>query len=127
MNLAEFLLPLGFFRQKAIATVWTQIQRAQLLHPGTRVSVIAHSFGTYVIAQLLKTQFTIKFHKVIFCASVVRYNFPFEQFSDRFGDQILNEVGAADPWPAVAESVTTGYGSAGNLRVPKAGCQRSLS
>ena len=83
-----------------------------MLHRGAELSVIAHSFGTYVIAQLLKKKFNIKFRRVIFCGSVVRYNFPFEQFSARYSNQILNEVGTADPWPAVAESVTFGYGSA---------------
>jgi hypothetical protein len=113
MNLIEFLLPIPYYRRRAISTIWTQIQHAQMLHSGADFSVIAHSFGTYVIAQLLKTQFNIKFRRVIFCGSVVRYNFPFEQFSARYSDQILNEVGTADPWPAVAESVTFGYGSAG--------------
>ena len=113
IDLVEFLLPVSYFRRRAISTIWTQIQHAQMLHPGADFSVIAHSFGTYVIAQLLKTKFNIKFRRVIFCGSVVRYNFPFEQFGARYGDQILNEVGTADPWPAVAESITFGYGSAG--------------
>jgi hypothetical protein len=115
MNLIEFLLPIPFtyFRRIAIDTVWTQIRHAQSLHPRSRVSIIAHSFGTYIIAELLRSEFDIRFFKVIFCGSVVRYNFPLEQFGTRYNDSILNEVGTADPWPAVAESVTTGYGSAG--------------
>jgi hypothetical protein len=43
----------------------------------------------------------------------VRYDFPFEQVSERFETPILNEVGTRDVWPAIAESVTWGYGSAG--------------
>ena len=77
------------------------------------MSIIAHSFGTYIVFALLRSEFDIRFHKVVFCGSVVSYKFPFEQFGNRYNDQILNEVGTADPWPAVAESVTTGYGSAG--------------
>jgi hypothetical protein len=38
---------------------------------------------------------------------------PILQFADRFATPILNEVGARDAWPAIAESVTWGYGSAG--------------
>jgi hypothetical protein len=113
-NLIEFLLPIAFFRRKAIDEVWKQMQFAIAEHPhAERVSVIAHSFGTYIVAKILQRQFNIKFHRIIFCGSVVRFKFPFEQLRDRFDAPILNEVGTADPWPALAESITTGYGSAG--------------
>jgi TIR domain len=115
MNLLEFLLPFPFvyFRTIAKNIVWKQIRHAQSLHPGSKVSIIAHSFGTYIISELLRSEFDIRFYRVVFCGSVVSYTFPFEQFGNRYNDYILNEVGTADPWPAVAESVTTGYGSAG--------------
>jgi hypothetical protein len=114
MNLVEFLIPfLSYFRRRARDKVWTQIRHAQSLHPNSRTSIIAHSFGTYVIAELLEKVFDIRFDKVIFCGSVVRYNLPLEQFGARYNNKIINEVGTADQWPAVAESLTTGYGSAG--------------
>ena len=62
---------------------------------------------------MMQENFDVKFHRVIFCGSVVRYNFPFEQFQNRFLAPIVNEVGTRDVWPAIAESVTFGYGSAG--------------
>ena len=80
---------------------------------GALLSVVAHSFGTFVIAHLIQENFDIKFHRVIFCGSVVRYGFPFEQFQNRFAQPIVNEVGTRDIWPAMAESITFGYGSAG--------------
>ena len=80
---------------------------------GALLSVIAHSFGTFVIANLMKEKFNVKFHRVIFCGSVVQYGFPFEQIQNRFAQPIINEVGTRDIWPAIAESVTSGYGSAG--------------
>lgn len=76
-------------------------------------SLIAHSFGTYIVAGILQNEFDIKFKRVIFSGSVVKYDFPFEQFSDRFQGNILNDVATRDPWPALAESITFGYGSAG--------------
>jgi hypothetical protein len=75
--------------------------------------VIAHSFGTFVISHLMKEEFDLKFHRIIFCGSVVPYNFSYEQIQDRFVAPILNEVGTRDIWPALAESITSGYGSAG--------------
>jgi hypothetical protein len=74
---------------------------------------IAHSFGTYILANILFRAFDLIAYRVVFCGSVVKYNFPFHQIADRFTTPILNEVGAKDIWPAMAESITWGYGSAG--------------
>jgi Effector-associated domain 1 len=112
-NLIEFLLPFPHFRRKAIETVWNQIRIVNQNNKGALLSIIAHSFGTYVVSHLIRNTFDIDFYRVIFCGSVVPYNFPFEQFQNRFLAPILNEVGTRDIWPAMAESITTGYGSAG--------------
>jgi hypothetical protein len=61
----------------------------------------------------MKEGFDLRFHRIIFCGSVVPYNFDYEQIQNRFVAPILNEVGTRDIWPAVAESITSGYGSAG--------------
>lgn len=50
---------------------------------------------------------------MIFCGSVIRYRYPFKRLQNQFTKPILNEVGTRDIWPAIAESVTVGYGSAG--------------
>lgn len=113
VNLLEFLVPIAFFRRRAIETVWRQIRIVRQNNPDADVSVVAHSFGTYVIAHLIKENFDIKFDRILLCGSVVPYDFPFEQFQDRFRSPIINEVGARDVWPAMAENITFGYGSAG--------------
>lgn len=83
-NLLEFLSPFAFFRKRAIEKVWRQIRIVRQNNPQADISVIAHSFGTYVVAQLMKENFDIKFHRILFCGSVVPYDFPFEQIQDRF-------------------------------------------
>jgi predicted phosphodiesterase len=112
-NLVEFLVPIPFFRNSAIATILNQLRIIKQNNESAYLSVVAHSFGTFVVAQIMKREFDIKFHRVIFCGSVMRYNFPFEDFQNRFDAPIVNEVGTRDVWPAIAESVTLGYGSAG--------------
>ncbi|MCP3418635.1 hypothetical protein NLM16_31450 [Bradyrhizobium brasilense] len=112
-NLLEFLAPIPLFRNRAIETVWNQIQIIKQNNEGASLSVIAHSFGTYVVANLMQQKFNVRFDRVIFCGSVVKYGFAFEHFQDRFSKPIVNEVGTRDIWPAMAESVTSGYGSAG--------------
>ncbi len=114
-NALQFIIPVSYFRNKAIQTVWRQIRVIRQSNPDSKISVIAHSFGTYVISNIMREEFDMKFHKVIFCGSVVPFSFPFEQIQDRFNQPILNEVGTADIWPAMAESVTWGYGTAGRF------------
>lgn len=114
-NLIEFLLPFNFFRKRAAAEMLIWLNAVFYRYPGSSVSIIAHSFGTYVISQIIKDNFNIKIDRIIFCGSVVKYNFPFQNFSSRFKGDILNEVGTRDIWPAMAESLTTGYGSAGTF------------
>ncbi|PWE78706.1 hypothetical protein XF30_20105 [Bradyrhizobium sp. SUTN9-2] len=113
LDLIRFLLPVEYFRGKVIDEIWTQIEFARQRHPKAVFSIIAHSFGTYVVAEILRQKFTMQAERVIFCGSVVRYDFPFQQISSRFKGEIINEIGTADPWPAIAESLTTGFGSAG--------------
>jgi hypothetical protein len=115
-DLFRFLIPVHYFRRQAIEEVLNQIRivKQQSEQRGHRdISIIAHSFGTYVVSYILKESFDLQFKRIIFCGGVVRYGFPFEQFHQRFEAPILNEVGTRDIWPAMAESITWGYGSAG--------------
>jgi hypothetical protein len=112
-NLVKFLAPIPFFRRWAIGEVWEQIRIVKQRHPGARLSLIAHSFGTYVVAHLIRRNFDLGAHRIIFCGSVVSYRFRFQDYQGRFEGDILNDVGTQDIWPALAQSVTWGYGSAG--------------
>src|SRR5262249_26913534 len=118
-NLLKFLAPVPFFRRWAIREVWDDIRIIKNKYPDAKLSVIAHSFGTYIVSQLIKRNFDLKAHRIIFCGSVVSYRFWFGDFEARFADPtlkvdpILNDVGTRDIWPAIAESITWGYGSTG--------------
>jgi pimeloyl-ACP methyl ester carboxylesterase len=110
----RFLLPIDWLRRQAVERVRIRYNAAVERHHPKRVSVIAHSFGTYVVARLMAKEFNIKWHRVIFCGSVNSSTFPFEQYTSRFTSPILNEVGTKDIWPALAASITWGYGSIGS-------------
>lgn len=110
----RFWMPIPILREQARHQVERQI-RSILQNTGHEaVSVVAHSFGTHVVAHLLVEAIGIKWHRIIFCGSVVRRDFAFEQIGGAFSGPILNEVGTRDPWPALAESSTWGYGAAGS-------------
>ncbi|HYD69268.1 hypothetical protein [Azospirillum sp.] len=114
-GLIRFLLPIPYFRRKAIEKIERQIRisRSQPGRENAKFSIIAHSFGTLVAANIIRDGFELSLNRVIFCGSVLPCDFPFEQFQNRFVGPLLNEVGTRDPWPATAESITWGYGSAG--------------
>jgi hypothetical protein len=109
----RFLLPVRWVRERAIKRVWTLIRDVRKMYPGAQISFLAHSFGTFIVSQILIREFDFKAHRIVFCGSIVRYDFPFHEVSERFTSPLVNDVGSADYWPAIAESVTWGYGSAG--------------
>jgi hypothetical protein len=113
-GLLQFLVPVPYFRRWAIKQVSEEIRIVKQKYPGARLSIIAHSFGTYIIAALIKKTFDLNASRIIFCGSVVSYLFRFQDYQFRFIDPILNEVGTRDIWPAIAQSVTWGYGSTGS-------------
>jgi pimeloyl-ACP methyl ester carboxylesterase len=114
----RFLLPFDWLRRRAIKTVETKIRLAIALHHRDvsgpkKLSVVAHSFGTYVLARILAERFDIAWDRIIFCGSVCPNDYPFENYYQRFAKPLLNDIGTKDVWPAFAESVTWGYGSVG--------------
>jgi hypothetical protein len=65
-----------------------------------RISVIAHSFGTYCLFKALHQNPNIKLHRVILCGSVLPEDFDFGVYVEQLGpDKVLNECGDEDPWP----------------------------
>ena len=45
-------------------------------HPHAKLSIIAHSFGTYIIGQILKRGFDLHIHRLILCGSVLPAGLP---------------------------------------------------
>jgi hypothetical protein len=119
-HLLRFLSPLRSGRRIAIARVLGDIRTARESYKHSigfyppKMSVIAHSFGTYVIATILQDVSDLEWERVIFCGSVVREDFEFQEALKRFRHPLLNEIGTKDYWPALAESAGWGYGSVGS-------------
>jgi hypothetical protein len=112
-DLVRFLLPVPTFRRKAIDQLWEMVRTVRRDYPRAKLSFLAHSFGTYLVAHLLKREFDFKADRIVFCGGIVPYNFPFNQISERFTAPIVNEVSARDPWPVIAQNITFGYGAVG--------------
>jgi pimeloyl-ACP methyl ester carboxylesterase len=105
-------------RNKPIRRVYTQIrvalQVAREKDPHPKLSIIAHSFGTYITGQILKEGFDLHIHRLILCGSVLPQDFPWEQYQGRFDrEKVINECGKTDIWPVLAQSASWGYGASG--------------
>src|SRR5271166_4684228 len=105
-------------RRRPVEHVYTQIrvalQRSRKTHPEAKLSIIAHSFGTYVVGKILQRHFDLHIHRLILCGSVLPQDFPWEQYQGRFDDKrAINECGKADIWPVLAKSLSWGYGASG--------------
>ena len=103
-------------RNKPIERVYTEIrvalQVARERGPHAKLSIIAHSFGTYIIGQILKRGFDLHIHRLILCGSVLPQDFPWEQYQGRFDrEKVINECGKTDIWPVLAQSLSSGYGA----------------
>src|SRR4029077_10161629 len=64
-DLIRFVLPIPYFRNWAIENVWDQVRAVRAQHPDAKLSFIAHSFGTYIVANMLSRDVTLKADKVI--------------------------------------------------------------
>jgi pimeloyl-ACP methyl ester carboxylesterase len=107
-------MPGRYFRRKKIDQVLTQLKFARASNPNAKISILAHSFGTYIVAEIITSQPDIIVHRLVFCGSIVPFDHPFlHQIGHRITDCIVNDVGTRDVWPALANSVTTGYGDTG--------------
>jgi pimeloyl-ACP methyl ester carboxylesterase len=121
-ELTRFLLPWHSLRQKPVQRV-KRLIRDELSRESTVLSVVAHSFGTYIIGRILNTEPDIKIHRLIMCGSVLPDNFDWTRIcqsqqlsADSSGNShAVNDCGMRDIWPVLAKSVTFGYGSSGRF------------
>ncbi|MYN28788.1 putative lipase [Duganella levis] len=109
------------FREGAIEEVERKIRAAQMDNKGAIISVIAHSFGTYVLSQILSRRPDLQLHRVLLCGAIVSTKFPWDNLRSYPTEGVLNDVGTRDVLPAVARTVSWGYGNSGTFgfRSPK--------
>jgi pimeloyl-ACP methyl ester carboxylesterase len=116
----RFLLPLAAARERPIRRI-TGLLRDELSRQPQYVSVIAHSFGTFILARILDREPDIRFHRVVLAGSIVSDDFDWSRYGHRLdpdidGDwQALNDCGMQNMWPVLAKSITWGYGASGRF------------
>jgi hypothetical protein len=107
----QLLLP-GSRRRKVL---WFRDEYTHCVerHGGARPSVIAHSFGSYVVARALEMFGEVRFDQVILCGSIVRRDYPWSRVVGRQVGRVLHEFGRQDFWARVVGFVVADAGPSG--------------
>ncbi|MGY3499457.1 esterase/lipase family protein [Bradyrhizobium sp. USDA 4471] len=120
-SILRFLAPFLWLRNKPVERVAKAVRTAIRSYKNSnggnapkKMSVISHSFGTYIVGRLLTDFQDLEWYRVIFCGSVVREDYPLDKVLNQFTSPLLNEIGTRDFLPALAESAGWGYGSVGS-------------
>lgn len=114
-DLPRFLCPF-WTRKRAINRVLREIRTVRAIHGDPHITVVAHSFGTYILSKILREETDVVLHRLLLCGSVIPRAYRWDQVASRVSETpILNDVGTRDPWPVVARNVTWGYGPSGTF------------
>ncbi len=113
-DLVRFLAPelLGLRRQP-VERMARELRAARTQYPNARLSVIAHSFGTWIMGEVLEDNPDIRLDRLVLCGSVLERGYRWDKLSAQLAHTVSNDVGTRDPWPLVAEKLGWGYGATG--------------
>jgi hypothetical protein len=102
---------LGWLRRQYDAEIH---DRRLNIEQGQTPSVVAHSFGTYILGYTLLRFDFIRFNKVILCGSILPRDFPWDKLIERGQVQaVRNEFGVRDPWVKRVSCFVRGTGPSG--------------
>ena len=124
-SLWKFLRPRSY-EDKPLELVKRELTSIIQNSPNSKIVVIAHSFGTYLVTKILLNNPLIKIDKLILCGSIVDNDFPWHnleslRLNGEKTQKILNECGRRDMWSFLAMKTNLGYGNTGIFGIGKTG------
>ncbi len=123
-DVVRFLLPFRWAKRRVIERVEEKMLSVVDDPSTVKVSVVAHSFGTFVLSEVLQRNPRIAINRLILCGAVLPRDFRWDLIRDRLTvidpheyptQRLLNECGWRDTWPVLAQFMTWGYGSSGRF------------
>lgn len=112
-NVMKFLIP--SLRKSAYRLAERHLLNVREIHPNARIVLVAHSFGTHIVAHLL-TEKRCLIDRLLLCGSVIDQKFDWKTAfppANRFN--VINDVGTKDMLPVVAHATSFGCGASGFL------------
>jgi len=119
-NPLKFWFPF-IFRKGRINKVATDLRGICKRNPDVHISIVAHSFGTYILSQILRQHPDVKLHRILLCGAIVSADYDWSLVTSQFKYPVINDIGRRDPWPSMAKSWSWGFGDSGCI-----GFQNSL-
>lgn len=117
-------LGFGFFSAVSLLLPWSRARKVEWFRrvysdkfatTECRPSVIAHSFGSYIVAKAMLKYDDIRFDRMILCGSIVSRAYPWSTvlIQRNQASKVLNEAGGRDSWARLVEWVVSDAGSSG--------------
>lgn len=105
----------GKSRDQAVEKLRETLENIMNQEHVRRLSIIAHSFGTYMTAALIQKHHWFRFDKVIFAGAIVRQDFNWSAVFDRCQVNLVrNDYGLLDIWPNIAQKLVRDAGASGS-------------
>lgn len=108
----KFWCPL-WTRKAPVERILREIRTLKTQDPNARISIVAHSFGTYIVSKILANETDIKIHRLQLCGSIISPKYRWDQVISRITGNTVNDAGTKDIWPIMASALSWGYGASG--------------
>lgn len=114
-NVFRFLCPV-FTRTGPVREIEKKLRTIEFYNNDKEISIVAHSFGAYIVATILKNNDFFRAKRIILCGSVVHREFNWTGVAHKIKDpKVLNDCGSKDVFPILAANTTFGYGATGTF------------
>lgn len=119
--LIEFIAPLPWVRDRFRDRLRQRMSEVIEVHGRGRVSIVAHSFGTYLVTQILESEQGLYIDRLLLCGAIVSEDTRWQHVQKYVTGGILNDCGARDRLPLLAFWCGLGYGATGVRGVNRSG------
>jgi hypothetical protein len=106
----DLFLPTPFWRKRKDKVLHLILQAKDRKQD---VSIIAHSFGTYLVVKILSECPELTIDNLILCGSIVKPEGLSVQVQRQVKGIIINDCGVKDVWPVIAELFSRSYAASG--------------
>jgi WD40 repeat protein/pimeloyl-ACP methyl ester carboxylesterase len=105
-----------FIRRRRVRRFAAELKAWRTKYPSARFDIVAHSFGTFLVAHALLDDDTLRVDTVILSGSVLQPDFPWHRIlPDKRAGRVVNECGDSDVPLIASQFFVWGTGMAGRL------------
>jgi pimeloyl-ACP methyl ester carboxylesterase len=99
--------------KKLMEKIASEIRSVSADYPMGKITIVCHSFGTYLVTKIIENNADIRCSKLILCGSIISSSYGWNKLPNIPRDMVLNEVGTKDFWPIYAQFINSKFGATG--------------